>query len=447
MYVCCRALLQRISAVLTAPPKINDEDYVKMRKIVCTLKTHAGSYEQQILDAHTKQLFVQIKKIGPYYKPKQWELDYRRQLEGQKFMRQVTYKRPKGFVDPFAPKVTESLNDDNSSLANSLTNDKFRMRRANKSYAHINVVRNVKKTNENPNSKSAPVLSLVENNSNTGNNRVISRDEEEVYEDDEYDEDPSTKVNETDGYEAETDEMTQGFNEALLENTEKRLNLAQTVRETRIYDPSFDGEHAFELKATIECFLIDTTTALVIVAKTVDTVGAAPLVAEAEIDLRELCNLKDDLKLFNPLVGTTTPPVQERDKEGSAQDGIASTNISEMDGLFAGGNEEKQPQVMYEYDMNGLEALGRDIVSSVEIRVEDGVPRLVLNVTNNGDGEKDMRAHSNSNLVTHSNSNNDDDEKHQILTTALCRSKNASPVKGVEDEAFINNVLSEGNSH
>ena len=65
---------------MTAPPKINDADYVRMRKIVGTLKTHAGSYEQHIIDEHTKQLFREIKKIGPYYKPKQWELDYKRQV-------------------------------------------------------------------------------------------------------------------------------------------------------------------------------------------------------------------------------------------------------------------------------------------------------------------------------------------------------------------------------
>ena len=105
---------------------------------------------------------------------------------------------------------------------------------------------------------------------------------------------------------------------------------------------------------------------------------------------------------------------------------------------------------MYEYDMNGLEALGRDIVSSVEIRVEDGVPRLVLNVTNNH-AELDKTTNNNGNSTSNGNNVNnnngisDEDGTHQMLSAALSRSRNASPVKGIEeDETFVNSVLTEG---
>ncbi len=75
-----KALLQRISNVLTAPPKIDDSDYLRMKKILSTLKNTAGSYEAKLQQARTNQLFEDIKKIGPYYNPKAWELEYKRQV-------------------------------------------------------------------------------------------------------------------------------------------------------------------------------------------------------------------------------------------------------------------------------------------------------------------------------------------------------------------------------
>jgi hypothetical protein len=80
-YFCCRVLLQRISNILTAPPKITDEDYQRMRKLVKTMKGPREIYEQNIVEQKNKEFFKYLKTIGPYYNPKLWEDDYQRQVQ------------------------------------------------------------------------------------------------------------------------------------------------------------------------------------------------------------------------------------------------------------------------------------------------------------------------------------------------------------------------------
>lgn len=365
-----KALLQRISAVLTAPPKVDDGEYLKMRKICASLKSSGGQYEKKLQEKKTKQMFAQIKKIGPYYNPKKWELEYRRQLEGQKFMRQVTYKRPKDFVDPYAPQPEPRFDDDEDSEVRSkngsLLADKFRMINAQRSYSHISMVRNVRKSHKDKAqqqlSKSAPVLSLVD-----GNNATSSAEGDEAYDDDDcFDDDGDAEAGIA-VIENGAQDSLDGEEES--ECSEKRVMLADTNRSTKIFDPSYSVDHSFPLDAAIECFLIDNTTALVIAARTMDKVGGAPLVAEAEIDLGELANIKEDLQLFRRL----TPPVTP-----APPDGMEKGSSAEMNSLFAPGDGNV---VDYEYNLEALKSLATDMVNSVEIRVEDTIPRLVLNIS------------------------------------------------------------------
>lgn len=374
----CRALLQRISAVLTAPPKIDDGEYLKMRKICASLKSSGGVYEKKLQEKKTKEMFAQIKKIGPYYNPKQWELDYRRQLVGQKFMRQVNYKRPKDFVDPYAVPVEESYGDEDDSEVRSkngsLLVDKYRMVNAARSYSHMSVCRNVKRSNSSQEkqglSKSTPTLSLVSGapsgrNSvrNTGANNSVSQGDDD-YGDDDY------------GFDEEDGDAANGI--AVIENSgaldeegsveEKRVMLAEVTRSTKIFDPSYSADHSFPLEACIECFLLDNTTSVVIAARTMDSVGGAPLVAEAEIDLNELSSLREDLVLFRQLPAT----------EPASASAAPPAGMSEMTDLFA---PQEGDEVRYEYDMKALNSLAVDIVNTVEIRVEDSIPRLVLNIS------------------------------------------------------------------
>lgn len=95
--------MKRISAILTAPPKITDKEYQEMKKLVIPSNKGARKgYEQKMVDKKNADFFIHLKKLKPYYKTKEWEKDYEKQLFNQKFMRQVRYKRPANFVDPFA---------------------------------------------------------------------------------------------------------------------------------------------------------------------------------------------------------------------------------------------------------------------------------------------------------------------------------------------------------
>jgi len=98
-----KSLLKRISKILTAPPKINDDDYVRMRALCPSMKGPKEIYEEQIILKHHKQLMKHLKGTGPFYDRKKWEESYKAQKIHQRFMREVTYKRPPGFVDPLAP--------------------------------------------------------------------------------------------------------------------------------------------------------------------------------------------------------------------------------------------------------------------------------------------------------------------------------------------------------
>ena len=103
-----KCLLQRISKILTAPPKITDADYKKMRALCPSTKGLREKYEQAIVDKHHAAFMEHLKTMGPYYRAKEWENDYSKQLRNQKFMRQVNYKRPKG-THSLAHSLTHSL--------------------------------------------------------------------------------------------------------------------------------------------------------------------------------------------------------------------------------------------------------------------------------------------------------------------------------------------------
>lgn len=98
-----KVLLQRISHILTAPPKITDASYIAMKKLLSTL-SDTNSFNQDLKKKYNKQFFDRVNKTTPYYDHKKWEQEYEEQLRGQKFMRQVNYKRPSDWVDPFQGK-------------------------------------------------------------------------------------------------------------------------------------------------------------------------------------------------------------------------------------------------------------------------------------------------------------------------------------------------------
>ncbi len=94
-------MLKRISAILTAPPKITDKEYQEMKRLVIpntkgtltpVFNQHFDGYnsnlptgfrkvyEQNVTIQKNKEFFVHLKKLQPYYKAEEWERDYQKQV-------------------------------------------------------------------------------------------------------------------------------------------------------------------------------------------------------------------------------------------------------------------------------------------------------------------------------------------------------------------------------
>lgn len=79
-----KALLKRISDILTAPPKITDADYLRMKTLVSSVRGFGPKqrFERRLDEKRMKTFFDNLSKTGPYYNTKQWEHDYQIQVEG-----------------------------------------------------------------------------------------------------------------------------------------------------------------------------------------------------------------------------------------------------------------------------------------------------------------------------------------------------------------------------
>ena len=77
-----KALLKRISDILTAPPKITDADYLKMKALVSSVRGFGPKqrFEKKLDEKRMKAFFDNLSRTGPYYNTKQWEQDYQVQV-------------------------------------------------------------------------------------------------------------------------------------------------------------------------------------------------------------------------------------------------------------------------------------------------------------------------------------------------------------------------------
>lgn len=77
-----KALLKRISDILTAPPKITDADYLKMKALVSSVRGFGPKqrFEKKLDEKRMKTFFNNLSRTGPYYNTKQWEHDYQIQV-------------------------------------------------------------------------------------------------------------------------------------------------------------------------------------------------------------------------------------------------------------------------------------------------------------------------------------------------------------------------------
>lgn len=336
-----KSLLQRISKILTAPPKITDEEYQKMRKLCPSRRGPKELYEEAIVMEHHKKFMEQIKQMKAYYNAKEWEKDYRRQKFKQKFMRQVQYKRPKGFIDPFAPQQEEAR----ATTASHLNN----MRKLKKGDTIEDIIEsseNLRRSilHKRESAKSMIALKKSEKmrpRSQTDFKPTNTNTNEHRHEHG-HTRNKSFAVSRMQSFHHfEEDEKSEEY-----ENLEQQEELHQLQRRIRI---NFDGESAWLISesfknenvdissgeihtlATVRCCLLDEVI-LLISAKTLN--GEPVIELESEIELSELAVLKG----LNPDIN---------------------------------------------YDKQQLEVLAKEIASSVEIIVEDGSARLVLNLVEN----------------------------------------------------------------
>lgn len=99
-----KSMLKRISLILTAPSQLRStKEYYSMKKMVFPKsQSKRVLYEKEIIERQTVKFFNNLSKQKAFYKCKDFEHSYKVQAFNQKFMRQVNYKRPKGWIDPFA---------------------------------------------------------------------------------------------------------------------------------------------------------------------------------------------------------------------------------------------------------------------------------------------------------------------------------------------------------
>lgn len=337
-----KSLLQRIGKILTAPPKISDEDYQKMKLLCPSMRGPRQIYEEKVAAKHHAKQIKYLKSLTAYYKPSQWEKEYKLQLRHQfKFMRRCPYKRPKDFFDPFA-KVEEPESLSSKSLAKK------------QSAAHINRIKEISmgdsaKHSKSTNSMKNPGLSKH----GSKNNINQSQQKEHLV----FGEDSYNNSHKLDGL----GQNSYLSSNSLLEQSseflyEKKLELAVLKREVRVeYDGPYNdakGQHpigasyyAFSLK----CWLVDESS-LVISATTENAMEAGGVIdTEAEIEVEDLAYFK----------------------------GISSEqNIARDIGL--------------------LEGLASEMINTVEIKVENGVARLVL-ILNDGEDDPEKNINYNYN--------------------------------------------------
>lgn len=114
-----KALLKRIGKILTGPPEITDEDYQAMKKLCPSFKGPKEIHEENLVKKNHAKFMARLKTIPGCYSAKEWEQDYRRQLFHQRFIRQVTYVRPKEFADPLAEQSQSSSDKHTTNPSNS----------------------------------------------------------------------------------------------------------------------------------------------------------------------------------------------------------------------------------------------------------------------------------------------------------------------------------------
>jgi len=351
-----KALLKRISLILTSKGEDVEKDYLELKKhYIPKCKSKKLLFEKALVEKRIKKFFQHIKYVKPYYKVKNWESDYQKQAFNQKFMRQVNYKRPPGFVDPFAMRpVAEEV--------------KLPPKKPHVSYAHVNRIRLVKQMS----ASRSTVSANREGRSNEGsvtspsNQRRGKSDNEyydfenDVFEDDDTSDERkgSFRVksylndSQSDEYENDDDEEEGSADHV-------RVELVTTRRKVRVvedFEPE-DGEtksnSVYFLDATVQCYMMDKTDVVISIETIPDDVKTTPITCDAEIDLQDLSAIRS----------------------GVGAEMNSDTSVESASNAYALAD-----------DLPALTALAQDIVTFVEMKIDlNGSARVVLHLAHQFD--------------------------------------------------------------
>lgn len=405
-----RVLLKRISHVLTAPPEITDKDYQDMKKLVIPKgKGYKEVYEKQIIMEKNKAFYEHLHKLKPVYSRKKWEAEYAHQKFNQKFMREVTYKRPKGFVDPFAPKPDEKLppqphlggpgplSKSDKRTTGTIWKEKKKKPPTGKksSSSHVGRIRGVKKSRESAGGDPASASNTASPGKLRGTGKAgdSAGSVGESYENDFEEGTASQRFDRTgDSYDDD------GFIE---DDEEVKVELYGTQRVIRVTEPRVS--HHFLNKQ------ITTTAAATVTSEHVDS-GLEQRQESADGDMAQQqqqqqqtgdeedgyvdsnnedtpeppdavyfikadlqCWLVDEEVLVLSVISLDQEQVLEAEAEIGMEDLAAIRGLDSGDSLLN--------------DMEHLKEIAEEIVINIELKVEDGVARLILNLATNDDGD------------------------------------------------------------
>lgn len=336
-----KSLLQRISKILTAPPKITDEEYQKMRKLCPSRRGPKEIYEEAIVMEHHKRFMDQIKQMKAYYNAKEWEQDYRRQKFKQKFMRQVQYKRPKGFIDPFAPPTSPTRSASASHLNQMRRLKKDSLEDIEQSAENLRRSILIKKEQSAKSMISLNKSDRLRQRSNTEINTTSSAKQSDNHKSRHH----SFAHSRMQSFVMDEDDKSGEY-----EDLEQQVELYQLERRIRI---NFDGESAWIISESFKNDNVD--------------ISSGELHTMADVK----CSLLDEIILLISAKTINGDPKIELESE------IELSELAALKGLKAD----------MRYDKQQLEDLAKEIASSVEIVVEDGNARLVLNLVENIGGE------------------------------------------------------------
>jgi len=367
-----KALLQRMSTILTEPVKDTVKDYEEMKKLIVPRSLgNSNSYEKFMEKKRNDKFLRVLKNLKPIYSAKRWEKEYEHQKHQQRFMREVSYVRPPGFIDRFAPpeKPTETVVRKERSpdawirsivvaiAMHSVTLAKKHPRRDIHTSAHVNRVRAVR--DEHMRSRSIDY-------------GETSFDDFENYGAD--DNHPTIEVSITaddDFYSNEYEEENEGSE--VEQREEVRELLSGTLREIRvseeIVNDSSDEEGRFSYyaaNAEVQCWLVDSE--LVVFTAAVAMKDGRNVFAEAEIGIEDLAILKRE------------------ESSVSFSDNALLEDESNMLGMWQSHQSSTDTPKSLLNDMSTLYSITAEMVQLVELRLDlESGARLILNLVQEDD--------------------------------------------------------------